>query len=72
MSFAEEALAEKCNELTGENRALEAQNERLAHLLADALDILDKFQVNAKDHLRHFGCDRKRSGKFDPKKLESR
>ena len=71
MSFAEKAIVEKCNELGQRNEALEVQNERLSCLLAESLNILDRFKRDAEDTLRHFNLDRKLSGKFDPKKLRS-
>ena len=72
MSFADKYLAAKCDELATENEALLLQNERLARLLADALGILSRFKNDAQDTLRHFGCQKKASGKFDWKKLVNR
>ena len=72
MSAVDNLLAERCEALSNENDRLNHQNKRLAHLLADALDSLTKFQREAQDTLRHFGCQRKASGKFDWRKLVDR
>jgi len=71
MSTAIDAVEARCNELGAENRLLEIENEHLSCKLADALEILSRFQDSARDKLRHYDLCRTRSGKYDAKKLRS-
>lgn len=70
MSAVHTLLENEVEVLTHRNQYLEAQNERLAHLLAEALGILDKFAIAAKDKLRHY--TRNSKGKYDPEELLDR
>lgn len=72
MSGSLETLSARCDLLTVENREKQHQITRLAQLLAENLNILDSFQKEAKDTLRHFSCERKVNGKFNAKQLEIR
>lgn len=72
MSAVDQLLAEQVEILTEENNSLRARGTRLSKLLAEALDILDRFQRNAKEQLGHFELERNAHGAFDPEKLRSR
>lgn len=70
MSAVDALLVAEVEKLTARNDYLEAQNKRLAELLAEALGILDKFMGSAKDKLRHY--ERSKKGRYDPEKLLDR
>ena len=72
MSAVDKVLADEVESLTIRNDYLEHQNRRLAELLASALGILDRFQRDANDKLRHFGTNRSPKGRYDPEELLDR
>lgn len=72
MSAIDQLLADQVEILTDENNSLRERGTRLSKLLAEALDILDKFQRNAKEQLEHYELERNDHGDFDPEKLRSR
>ena len=72
MSAVDKVLAGRVEKLTHENAALQLQNERLARLLANALDILQSHERRTREELRHFSLCRNHREKFDWKKLLNR